>query len=123
MPKKTKDPKPSKKAAAAAQEATEAKEAPPEPWTCAECGQEHEGEEAASTECVACGHPRPHKAPGAAAAEEDEDDKFRGIKCGVVVSVEDLADKVSRARAHERDPARMRDHPPCVCPGNAFGRS
>lgn len=57
--------------------------------TCAECGQEHEGEDASATECVACGEPKPVEE-----AAEDPDDRYRGYKCGLVTSVEDIADKL-----------------------------
>ena len=87
MPKKD---KPSKKGK---EKAAEAVAEPPASatWTCAECGQEHEGEDAESTECVACGYPKP---AAAAAADESDDDKFKGFKVGSVLRVEDIADKL-----------------------------
>jgi len=84
MPKKEKAPKKGKNAA------VEEDLAEPAAWTCAECGQEHEGEDATAMECVACGEAKP-----AASAEEDGiDEKFRGIKCGQVLSIETIADKL-----------------------------
>mmetsp|Transcript_66444 Transcript_66444/g.131738 ORF Transcript_66444/g.131738 Transcript_66444/m.131738 type:complete len:183 (-) Transcript_66444:223-771(-) len=85
MPKKEKAPKPKKAAA------EDAMPAPAATWTCTECGQEHEGEDAAAMECVACGEA---KTLTEVTAGADADDKFRGIKCGVVISMEDLGDKL-----------------------------
>ena len=96
MPKKEKAPKPKKAAA------EDAMPAPAATWTCTECGQEHEGEDAAAMECVACGEA---KTLTEVTAGADADDKFRGIKCGVVISMEDLGDKVcASASNHLKDP-------------------
>jgi tRNA-binding EMAP/Myf-like protein len=87
MPKKTKESKPKAKAAVEEKVA----EGAAEPWTCAECAYEHEGEEAASLDCVACETKKPVAEGGEADAGED---RFAGYKCGVVQSVEDIADKL-----------------------------
>jgi tRNA-binding EMAP/Myf-like protein len=84
MPKKEKAPKKGKEAEAK----EETKE--PETWTCAECEQVHEGEDATAIECVACGEPKPM----AAVPAEDDDDRFKGYKCGLITGIEDIADKL-----------------------------
>lgn len=86
MPKKDKASKSAQK-----KEAAPVAEAAPSAWTCAECGQEHTDEDASAKECVACGHPKPQPE---AAAGDDEDDKYKGIKVGLVREVEELDEKL-----------------------------
>ena len=81
MPKKEKAPKASKKKEAAEEPA----EKEPTKWTCEDCGMEHEGDDVAATECVACGAPKPVVE---ATTAEDDDDKYKGFKCGLVTGLE-----------------------------------
>jgi len=62
----------------------------PQAWTCAECAYEHEGDEVTSLECQACGE----KKPVVEGDAPEADNRFSGYKCGLVQSVEDIADKL-----------------------------
>ena len=59
-------------------------------WTCPSCEYEHEGEDAASAECIACGEPR----PAADEADDAEDDRYKGIVAGLVTSIEELSNQL-----------------------------
>lgn len=83
MPKKEKAPKAAK---GGKKEEEDAAAAEPTSWTCPECEQLHEGDDAAEMECIACGAAKPAQADTSAS----EDDRYRGIVCGVVNSLEDL---------------------------------
>jgi hypothetical protein len=72
MPKKEKKEKPAK---GEAKGESAAEPAAASPWTCEECGQEHDGEEASADACVACEAPKPN-----AGAAEEEEDPYRGYK-------------------------------------------
>ena len=89
MAKKDKAPKATKAKSA---DEGEPAAALPSNWVCTECAQEHEGEDASATECIACGEIRPTSEP--TVATEDADDKYRGFKVGVIHSIEDISDKL-----------------------------
>lgn len=86
MPKKDKPTK----AAKGKEVMEEAAPAQPSSWTCPECEQVHDGEDSAATECIACEAPRPAAAAASALAADDEDDRYKGVVCGIVSAVEDL---------------------------------
>lgn len=90
MPRKDKAAKGKKAKAAEEEPATPAE---PSSWTCAECLYEHEGDEAAEAECLACGA-APPQAEGDDADGDGEGDQFAGYKVGVVTELEELSGKL-----------------------------